>query len=267
MEVRFAILMGLAGWMLALPLWAANAPSLPERYLVFYVGVNNAERAERHGDFKGALEKFEDCYTRLQKIQAADPDWEEALVLHRMSDVKSKILELGPKVNAAAPLAPMPFASPLPLPHNIYPWKANAPVAQIWIGKDGVKASAWDEHWERDFGGPDTPDNRNGYSTGGHACGLNPFYVALPFNDLKHADLARQWLPKGWARAGRNGVARSACRDRWLELKNARGDVCYAQWEDSGPKGDDRAEYVFGSGALERGEAGIGLSPAAYEYL
>ena len=48
-------------------------------------------------------------------------------------------------------------------------------------------------------------------------------------------------------------------------IKNKKGDVCYAQWEDVGPERNDHAEYVFGD---ERPQgAGIDVSPAVGEYL
>ena len=159
------------------------------------------------------------------------------------------------------------FVRPTPRFHNVYPWHTNVMSKLIWIGQDGKKASAWDANWMRDFNGADTPQERNGYSPAGHACGRNPFYVSLPFNDLAHADLAQKWLPKGWSRAARNGTPVSACKDRWVDLKNARGDDCLAQWEDAGPHGDDRASYVFGADAPREDVSGIGLSPAVAAYL
>ena len=312
MNRQFLWLAGIIGLMTLLPLHATDQPSLPERYAAIYVGINTAEQAERKGDYRGALQGFKDCYLKLSDICQTDPDWETALVLHRLADLKTKILELQPKVDGAAQAnkAPVPGATnavpavaPTNLPpnlppevkafqdslprleaqasspsadfifitphatHNIYPWRANVLSELIWIGMDGRKSSVWDPNWVRDFNGEDTPDNRNGFAPGGHACGLNPFYVVLPFNDLAHPDLARQWLPRGWTRAARDGKPISACKDRWVELKNVRGDVCYAQWEDAGPKGDDRASYVFGDDRPGKDESGIGLSPAAGEYL
>ncbi len=315
--MRSMLLLGLA---MALPLRGADEPSLPERYAAVYVAINTAEQSERHEDFAGAVVQFKDCYAKLAEIQTSDPDWEAALVVHRMADCKAKILELQPKADVAgqangAPAAGAPnaalattnaapaaapnlpsnlppevkaFQNALPRlekeadsrpeaaqtlvpvrlhPYNIYPWHTNVVSEPIWIGMDGKKASVWDPNWERDFNGVDTPQDRNGYAPAGHACGRNPFYVSLPFNDLAHPDLARKWLPKGWVREPRNGVARSACKDRWVELKNARGDDCFAQWEDAGPTGNDRASYVFGADGPGKDESGIGLSPAVADYL
>jgi hypothetical protein len=318
MRLRYEWVLGLV--ILTMPLRAAEGPSLPERYAEIYLGINTAEQSERHGDYKGAVDGFKDCYVKLAEIRKSNPDWETALVLHRLADLKAKILELQPKADAAAPVAAAPaggmtnaapaaatnlpanlppevkafqqalphlqaetgrtpespeaqgfFSSQEPMPqalHNNYPWKANITAEVFWIGQKGVKDSAWNAHWERDYGGTDAPDFRNGYAPGGHACGLSPFYVALPFDDLKHPELAQKWLPKGWARAPQNGNAVSVCKDRWVELKNSRGDDCFAQWEDAWPGGNAQPEYVFGDKLPQNpAEPAIDVSPAVAAYL
>ena len=42
--------------------------TLQQRYLDIYLKINDAEHLERQGDFRGALEDFQDCYTKLSKI-------------------------------------------------------------------------------------------------------------------------------------------------------------------------------------------------------
>ncbi len=160
---------------------------------------------------------------------------------------------------------------------NTYPWKLNIITTIFWIGEGDTPisstdniASAWDQDWTSNNGGADSPNNRdmNGYAPARHAAMVNPFYVALPFNDLAFPDKARRWLPTGWYRSPRNGKQVSACKDRWVEIKNAQGDVCYAQWEDVGPLRYDHAEYVFGNerpDTLTR--AGLDVSPAVAKYL
>jgi hypothetical protein len=167
-------------------------------------------------------------------------------------------------------------------PKNVYPWKSRIITTEFWIGEgstpisstDNVE-SAWDENWRDSNGGSDTPGERdesspNGYGPAHHAANVNPFYVALPFNDLAFPDKARRWLPAGWYRPPRNGRQVSACQHRWVEIKNAQGDVCYAQWEDVGPLRYDHAEYVFGDErpiGLGDDHAGLDVSPAVFEYL
>jgi len=162
-------------------------------------------------------------------------------------------------------------------PKNNYPWKTGIYTTMFWIGEGGSslsntdnKASSFDANWVDSNHGTDNPNDRNGYSAGSHASTVNPFYVALPFNDLVYPDKARQWLPAGWHRPNKDGKPVSACKDRWVEIKaeDGSGHVCYAQWEDVGPLRYDHAEYVFGS---ERPDtytrAGLDVSPAVADYL
>jgi hypothetical protein len=169
------------------------------------------------------------------------------------------------------------FASTSRKRKNVYPWKLNIITTIFWIGEGSTPISSttnvessWDEDWRANNHGSDSPNDRNGYASGSHASTLNPFYVALPFNDLAFPDKTRRWLPDGWYRRARDGKQVSACKDRWVEIKNSRGDICYAQWEDVGPLRYDHAEYVFGPErpiGLGDDHAGLDVSPAVAEYL
>jgi hypothetical protein len=160
---------------------------------------------------------------------------------------------------------------------NNYPWRTNIITTEFWIGEGDTpisrttnEASAWDLEWRSSNSGSDNPYNRNGYASGGHASTVNPFYVALPFNDLAFPDKAHDWLPRGWHRPNEDGKQVSACQHRWLEIKNAQGDICYAQWEDVGPLGYEDVEYVFGGArpvGLGDNHAGLDVSPAVSDYL
>jgi hypothetical protein len=160
---------------------------------------------------------------------------------------------------------------------NFYPWKTRIITTEFWIGEGDTpissttnEQSSWDEDWRENNHGTDSPYNRNGYASGSHASTLNPFYVALPFNDLAFPDKSRRYLPSGWYRRPKDGKQVSACKDRWVEIKNGNGDVCYAQWEDVGPLRYDHAEYVFGDESpigLGNDHAGLDVSPAVAEYL
>jgi hypothetical protein len=158
---------------------------------------------------------------------------------------------------------------------NTYPWKTGIITTMFWIGEGGSNisstdnvASAWDENWRSTNRGSDNPNDRNGFATAEHASTVNPFYIALPFNDLAFPDKAREWVPRRWHRPPEDGKQVSACKDRWVEIKNAQGRPCYAQWEDVGPLRYDHAEYVFGD---ERPDtytrAGLDVSPAVAQYL
>ena len=181
-----------------------------------------------------------------------------------------------PNRPAPAPLSDFNFVNPK-ANHNIYPWRTYILTTEFWIGEGSTPISSttnvqssWDEEWMQKNHGTDNPYNRNGYASGSHASTLNPFYCALPFNDLAFPDVARNWLPHGWYRRPEDGRQLSACQHRWVEIKNSRGDICFAQWEDVGPLTYDDAPYVFG-GARPRGlgtdHAGLDVSPAVFEYL
>jgi len=175
------------------------------------------------------------------------------------------------------PLSDFNFVNPIRVSHNIYPWRTYIVTTEFWIGEGSTPISSttnvqssWDEEWMQKNRGSDSPYDRNGYASGSHASTLNPFYCALPFNDLAFPDKTRDWLPHGWYRHPVDGKQVSACQHRWVEIKNSRGDLCYAQWEDVGPLTYDDAEYVFG-GARPRGlgtdHAGLDVSPDVYDYL
>jgi hypothetical protein len=171
---------------------------------------------------------------------------------------------------------------PPPLSHRstrTYPWKSNIITTVFWIGEGGSSVSsttniqsAWDMNWVHHNGGTDNPDEMSrmsGYSSQTHASTLNPFYIALPFNDLAYPEEAQRWLPPGWYHSQHHGEKPvSACQGRWVEIKTGSGRVCYAQWEDVGPLVSDHPQYVFGP---ERPEtltrAGLDVSPAVAKYL
>src|SRR5271156_6758311 len=99
---RGAYLVALLMWMLTVPLSLAHA-TLQQDYLEIYLKINDAEHLEKQGDYRGALAYFKDCYAKLAKIHESDPNWESALVTHRLDDCKAKILELQPKADAQPP--------------------------------------------------------------------------------------------------------------------------------------------------------------------
>jgi len=155
-----------------------------------------------------------------------------------------------------------------------YPWKTSIVTTVFWIGEDASAvssttnhSSAWDIYWEHNNGGADDQYDLNGYASAQHASMLNPFYVALPFNDLAYPEEAERWLPANWPRPPRrDGKPVSACQHRWVEIKNRAGRVCFAQWEDVGPLVTDNAEYVFGP-ERPSARAGLDVSPAVAKYL
>lgn len=173
-----------------------------------------------------------------------------------------------------------PGGVPLSPTAGRYPWKNKIVTTVFWVGESATvnnpvhnRSSSWDLNWKESFGGFDNPDplKRRGYLPAGFVPKLNPFYVALPYNDVKgssHKPEARVVIP--WFRSAfvRDGL--SVCRDRWIAIRNSSGRVCYAQWSDCGPFRTDHWEYVFGKERPAHnlnGGAGLDVSPAVRDYL
>ena len=161
-----------------------------------------------------------------------------------------------------------------------YPWKTNIVTTIFWVGESATvnnpvhnRSSSWDLNWKDSFGGFDNPDplKRRGFIPSAFTPRLNPFYVALPYNDMKggsHKPEARAVIP--WFKAAYVRDNQSVCRDRWVAIRNVQGRVCYAQWNDCGPFRTDHWQYVFGKERpapnLNQG-AGLDVSPAVRDYL
>lgn len=157
-------------------------------------------------------------------------------------------------------------------------WRGNVVATVFWVGEQPTAnnptpnhASAWDPNWEANFGGYDHPDRRDGYLPAGFTPKLNPFYIALPYNDIgsdfRHRPEAAEVIPWFWRDFRGDGL--SVCKGRWVAI-HRDGRVCYAQWEDVGPFQTDHWEYVFGGQPPRdnrNGGAGIDLSPAVRDYL
>lgn len=157
-------------------------------------------------------------------------------------------------------------------------WKRDVVATVFWVGEQPTAnnpvpntVSAWDANWQENFGGYDHPTERNGWLPRGFLPSLNPFYVALPYNDLArgggHRPEAAEVIPWFWQDYRGDGI--SVCKGRWVAIHH-RGRICYAQWEDVGPFEIDHWQYVFGDEAPRsnrNGDAGIDLSPAVRDVL
>ena len=160
-----------------------------------------------------------------------------------------------------------------------YEWKRNIGTTVFWIGEKPTCnnptpnwASSWDERWTKSYGGFDNPDPdaRKGFLPAGFKPKQNPFYVALPYNDITshgHKAEARNVIP--WFKDEYQARYKSVCKGRWIAIR--KGDrVCYAQWEDAGPFCTDDADYVFGNARPKpnrNNDAGLDVSPAIRDYL
>jgi hypothetical protein len=160
-----------------------------------------------------------------------------------------------------------------------YPWRTNIVTTTFWVGEDAAPnnpvpnvASSWDPNWSKNYGGVDTPkrEGRSGFQPASFTPGQNPFYIALPYNDVTkghHKPEAASMIP--WFKEAYQQDGRTVLKGRWVAIR-FKDKVAYAQWEDCGPFRTDHAAYVFGDERpkpnLNRG-AGLDVSPAVRDYL
>jgi len=135
------------------------------------------------------------------------------------------------------------------------------------------RSSSWTGNWVGSFGDVDHPEKRDGYFPEGFMPDENPFYVALPYNDLTsngYKQDIRSIIP--WTKDHpytEKAWPYSFCKNRWIRIIY-KDRVCYAQWEDVGPYETDDWQYVFGGSRPKnsRGNgAGLDISPACLFYL
>jgi hypothetical protein len=160
-----------------------------------------------------------------------------------------------------------------------FPHKTNIVTTVFWIGeKSGEKKgariskSAWDSHWKKNYGGIDDPNPsaRKNYIPVAFVPAQNPFYCALPYNDIAHgqfkpeAPLVIPWFKQAYTEPGV-----SVCQHRWVAIRKG-SRTCYAQWEDCGPFLADHFQYVFQNERPKPNQnhgAGLSVSPAVRDYL
>jgi hypothetical protein len=174
---------------------------------------------------------------------------------------------------------PQPPAQPPVNGADRYPWKAGIVTTTFWVGEEPTKnnpvpnhASSWDVNWGVNYGGTDDPNraNRANYMPAKFVPRQNPFYVALPYNDLTrtgHKPEASTVIP--WFQKDFRGKGKTVLKGRWLAIRY-KDKVAYAQWEDCGPFRTDHWQYVFGNERpkpnLNKG-AGLDVSPAVRDFL
>lgn len=162
---------------------------------------------------------------------------------------------------------------------NRYPWKRNIMTTVFWVGERPTVnnpvpnyKSSWDPLWARNYGGYDNPDpsRRRNFLPANFVPRQNPFYVALPYNDVTRGTTkpeSRKVIP--WFKQAFERPGKSVCKGRWIAIRFG-SRICYAQWEDCGPFRTDHFQYVFGNDRprpnLNQG-AGLDISPAVRDYL
>lgn len=153
-------------------------------------------------------------------------------------------------------------------------WK-KATATVFWVGEGATdengfihnEQSAWDARWLEHFGGVDDPKCRNGFYPCAFTPKENPFYVALPYNDMWHGRSKENANMIPWYT---QPSQTSILKNRWVEV-SVHGKSCFGQWEDVGPFETDDIAYVFGAAEWAANEegvwAGIDLSPALRDCL
>jgi len=160
-----------------------------------------------------------------------------------------------------------------------YAWKVGIATTVFWVGEQATvnnpvanDKSAWDSGWISSYGGTDSPnsEDRLNFIPSTFIPRQNPFYVALPYNDVDdhhtkpEAAQVIPWFNSSFVRDGQ-----SVCKGRWVAIRHGK-KVCYAQWEDVGPFQTDHWQYVFGSERPRPNrnrDAGLDVSPAVRQYL
>ncbi len=160
-----------------------------------------------------------------------------------------------------------------------YEWKRNIVTTVFWVGEDPSQnnpvhnyKSSWDQKWTQNFGGYDdpNPENRRDFIPKKFTPRQNPFYVALPYNDVTRGTTkpeSRKAIP--WFREAHERPGKSVCKGRWIAIRH-NNRIAYGQWEDCGPFRTDHWQYVFGNERPKmnlNGGAGLDVSPAIRDYL
>src|SRR5581483_10727908 len=131
--------------------------------------------------------------------------------------------------------------------------------------------SAFDSSWQNHYGGVDDPANRLGpdFFPAGFTPKENPYYFALPYNDADSKGNRKASAVNCPLYGLEKTSDYSWCKNSWIAITH-NDKTAYAQWEDSGPFGEDDTAYVFGTAApanTKLSAAGLDVSPAVKDYL
>ncbi len=159
-----------------------------------------------------------------------------------------------------------------------YPWHVGINATEFFCGESAKSGggiandrSAYDSAWKTHFGGVDNPSpaTRHNFVPTSFRPRLNPWYCSLPYIDVAngHTKPSARFIPWFRERFRTDGV--SIMEGQWIECR-AGGRVCYLQVGDVGPWSTDSFAYVFQGARPDHNrnhDAGIDLSPAAYQFL
>lgn len=204
--------------------------------------------------------------SEAQSAISSSTDFQKAAMRLR----ENALLKLEPQV-----VAPTNFRAGF----NRFPWRRGIVTTVFWVGERPTAnnpvpnyKSSWDPRWAQNYGGLDSPEpaSRKNFIPVRFVPRQNPFYIALPYNDVTRGTTkpeARKAIP--WFKQAFERPGKSVLKGRWIAVR--RGNrICYAQWEDCGPFRTDHWQYVFGNQRplpnLNQG-AGLDVSPAVRDYL
>ena len=142
---------------------------------------------------------------------------------HAVADIQGSAAgSVAPRVlvpTGARPIVPVRApAAPAPTSRILYPWKLQVTCTIFWIGEQPSarnptpnSKSSWDQRWTENFGGYDDPEPANRLAN--HTTGefrpkafvpkLNPFYIALPYNDVIGSSIHKPEAARGVRRIRR----------------------------------------------------------------
>lgn|GEM_PF-71786 len=246
--------------------------------LVFASFLATSARAQ--GDLQASVNGNQVKSLLPDENRTKDLTGESEIVMPLVSSGAQHLVPGALPVARPGPSLPRVFAPTRPRnTYTRFPWKRNIVTTLFWVGETPTAnnpvpntVSAWDHHWTSNYGGYDTPkiSGRKGYRPKNFTPKQNPFYFALPYNDIKRngtkasARAVVPWFKKSFYRSGK-----TVLKGRWMAIR--RGDkICYAQWEDVGPFETDDHDYVFGDKRPKttgNGGAGLDVSPAVKDYL
>ena len=155
-----------------------------------------------------------------------------------------------------------------------YPIHQNITTTIFWIGESADSdngyisnsESAWDSTWIKHYGGIDDPKSRDDFFPSDFIPRENPFYVALPYDDIGDNGMRKSDSTKIYWYGEKNwNDNESIVKNRWVKI--TKGDkTAYAQWEDAGPFVYNDINYVFGSNPPQA-QSGLDISPAVRDYI
>ena len=205
------------------------------------------------------------------------PNWKQASLTHAVFRGSSHHYEMAPFNVGGNGISDDPLLPVGGREHGLAIWKYKIVATVFWVGEQAVEGnpvpnteSAWDPNWVAHFGGEDNPTARTNFTPASFTPRQNPFYVALPYNDVddhhtkSEAAQVIPWFNDSFVRDGQ-----SVCKGRWVAIRHGKR-TCYAQWEDVGPFQIDHWQYVFGNERPRPNancDAGIDVSPAVRDYL